>query len=398
MSNMWSGGIYAAFGTILLILSMLCGSLIDRIMLRRTLQLQLLLTTAATLLLSLSTNVWWTCIVLFAPLSLSLAIGLPAIPVAVRRYTTASSQMMGFGILYVVMNIGTAAAQVTADLFRIYILPLDRTAALGFMPAYSLMLGLMTLPHFCNLVLVTVLVRDVYVVNESWETRPTKQITKPDIKPITILRQPKFWKFVLLSLGTTGAKSIYRYLDSLYPLYMRRAPFVPSTENVPYMTFLLINPALACVLTPVASALAVRYNVHPFDLILLGCLVSAGAPFFMIATQYWAVILFVLVLTVGESIWAPSLQKYTNDFCEPGTEGMFYALSTIPLFAAKIISGSLTGILLEHFCKADGDCLEGWTIWLIIGCITVSSPFLLAVTFRWTRIPVGAQENRAPDN
>jgi predicted MFS family arabinose efflux permease len=107
LSNVQSGFIYAAFGGILLFMSIFFGSVIDKLLLRKTLLLQLAVGMTSMLLMSLSTHVIWTCIVLFGPVTFGLAIGLPAIPVAVRRYTTLASQTMGFGILFVVMNLGT---------------------------------------------------------------------------------------------------------------------------------------------------------------------------------------------------------------------------------------------------------------------------------------------------
>jgi predicted MFS family arabinose efflux permease len=103
LTNMQSGFIYAAFGGILLVMSIVFGSLIDKLLLRKTLLLQLAVGTASMLLLSVSSNIWWTCGVLFGPITFALSIGLPAIPVAVRRYTTLGAQTMGFGMLFIII-------------------------------------------------------------------------------------------------------------------------------------------------------------------------------------------------------------------------------------------------------------------------------------------------------
>ena len=387
VSDIHSGIIYAAFGGVLLFMTIVFGSLIDKLLLRRTLQLQLLVGMVSMWMLALSENVFWTCLVLFLPMSFALSIGLPALPVAVRRYTTPRWQTLGFGVLFVVVNLGTALAQVSADVFRLYVLPYSGTATLVYLPAHSVLFAIMSLPHFVNYVLVTVFLRDVYVSDEEWTLKRVERAPTHSSGARVILKQRLFWYFVLLSLATTGAKSVYRYLDSLYPLYMQRGQFpVDNPEAMPYMTLLLLNPILACILTPLFSYVVTRFDVHPFDIILLGSAISAGAPFIMTVVRYWAVIVFVTVLTVGEALWAPMLQRYTNDFCEPGTEGMFFALATIPLFAAKIISGSLSGFLLDEYCPGHANCDAGWFIWVIVGCITVSSPLLLLATCRCTRL------------
>jgi predicted MFS family arabinose efflux permease len=115
-SSLQSGIIYAVFGAILSIMSIFFGSFIDRLLLRKTLLLQLAVGTGSMALLCLlPPNKWVTCAILCGPVAFSLAIGLPAIPVAVRRYTTKETQTLGFGILYVVINLGTAAAQICAE-------------------------------------------------------------------------------------------------------------------------------------------------------------------------------------------------------------------------------------------------------------------------------------------
>ena len=184
---------YAVFGGVLLVMTIVFGSLIDKLLLRRTLQLQLVIGFACMWLLALSANVWWTCAILFVPLSFTLSIGFPALPVAVRRYTTPKTQTLAFGVLFVVANVGTALAQVSADVFRLYVLPYSGTATLAYLPAHSVLFALMSLPHFVNFVLVTVFVRDVYVADEEWALKGVVRAGKESVGARVILKQRLFW-------------------------------------------------------------------------------------------------------------------------------------------------------------------------------------------------------------
>lgn len=110
----------------------------------------------------------------------------------------------------------------------------------------------------------------------------------------------------------------------------------------------------------------------------------------MMITQYWAVFLFIIFMSIAEPIWSPIYNKYTLEFTQKGDEGIFFGLATIPMFLAKLVTGFLSGELLHRYCPVPGPelapngCGHGRLIWMIIGCITVSSPLLLLATQRWT--------------
>ena len=83
MGNVNSGFIYGAFGGVILIQTVALGWLIDKILLRKTLLLNLSVSTISMVMFAASSNVYWTCGIMFGPLAFSLAIGLPSLPVAV---------------------------------------------------------------------------------------------------------------------------------------------------------------------------------------------------------------------------------------------------------------------------------------------------------------------------
>ena len=56
-----------------------------------------------------------------------------------------------------------------------------------------------------------------------------------------------------------GAKSVFRYLDSLYPLWMSRAAFpVEDPSKVPFNTFLMINPIIVILFTTALASFMER--------------------------------------------------------------------------------------------------------------------------------------------
>ena len=49
--------------------------------------------------------------------------------------------------------------------------------------------------------------------------------------------------------------------------------------------------------------------------------------------------LFVVTLSLGESVWSPRWYDYSMSLAPEGREGIFTALASAPLFAAKLPTG-----------------------------------------------------------
>jgi hypothetical protein len=58
--------------------------------------------------------------------------------------------------------------------------------------------------------------------------------------------------------------------------------------------------------------------------------------------------------------------------------GTYMALSSAPLFLAKLPVGFLSGYLLSRYCPEEGE-RHSKTMWLIIGVLTLTSPICLTV-------------------
>ena len=53
----------------------------------------------------------------------------------------------------------------------------------------------------------------------------------------------------------------------------------------------------------------------------------------------WGAALFVVTLSLGESFWSPRWYDYSMSLAPYGREGIFTALASAPLFAAKLPTG-----------------------------------------------------------
>lgn len=211
-----------------------------------------------------------------------------------------------------------------------------------------------------------------------------------------IFHSATFWRFVGLTLFLINLRAIFRHLDATLPTYLLRV----FGSNYPKGMIYSINPFMIIWLTPVVAALTSTWP-H-FDMIKWGGYISAASPLFMaFSTSTWAVVMFVITLSLGEAIWSPRLYDYTMSIAPQGREASFSALAAAPLFAAKIPVGLLSGYLLQTYlpdnsADGSGDGSGGHagqhpqTMWLVIGLVTLTSPICITLFERWIREPMPA--------
>jgi hypothetical protein len=106
--------------------------------------------------------------------------------------------------------------------------------------------------------------------------------------------------------------------------------------------------------------------------------------------EYWPLIVFICVFTVGEAVWSPRLMQFTAEIAPKGKEGTYIALSVLPWFASKFLVGPMSGMLLQAYTpldpvtkKAMASYPSHWLIWLWIGGLAVVSPIGLLLLRNW---------------
>jgi hypothetical protein len=147
-----------------------------------------------------------------------------------------------------------------------------------------------------------------------------------------------------------------------------------------------------------------RRRWHPYYVILAGTTISAMAPFWMMITQYAAVIFFITQLSIGEITWSPMLATYSCWFAPEGEEGSFFALATVPVFAAKAAAGYMSGQVLKTYCppQLNGTAVASLSgnvtgvsaldapcspvVWLIVGFVALSSPLSILACMKCLKI------------
>lgn len=96
--------------------------------------------------------------------------------------------------------------------------------------------------------------------------------------------------------------------------------------------------------------------------------------------SYTNIFLFIILLSLGESLYAPKIYEVLFLFAKKGREGMFLALTSAPTYLTMGVSGYVSGVLLKQFFPEEGKRRPDY-IWLTMICCSGAS-FILQITLR----------------
>ncbi len=88
---------------------------------------------------------------------------------------------------------------------------------------------------------------------------------------------------------------------------------------------------------------------------------------------YISIFLFIVFLSIGEAVYSPRLFEYCAAVAPNGQEASYMALSQLPFFLAKFVTGWLSVQLLVSFCPEQGE-RNPEMMWGIIGAMALVTP------------------------
>jgi len=109
---------YTVFSLTMTITVMVVGSVCDTIGVKKTLLIGTFMLLTARFFMPLSSGIVFTTLLGFLPFALGVAITGPVLKVGIKKFTTAESATLGFGLFYTLMNIGFAIGGWLFDAIR----------------------------------------------------------------------------------------------------------------------------------------------------------------------------------------------------------------------------------------------------------------------------------------
>lgn len=253
------------------------------------------------------------------------ASSMPTMTGALRRWTKPASTPFAFSLFYVAMNGGALIAPLTVASFRQTIgkagidLPL-----VGHATSSQAIFAVASSATVLGLILTLATVR----------TKVPDEIPQRAARPWTILgelvRERAFWRFMLFVSLLVTVRLSFQHAHLTWPKYTLRE----LAPDFPFARWWAINPAMIIVLTPLATILTRKRS--PFWTIVIGSTISSLAVMPMAISSTLATsVAYVVLLSLGETLWSPRLYEYTTVIAPKGREGSYMGLSQIPYSRAS---------------------------------------------------------------
>jgi MFS family permease len=268
---------------------------------------------------------------------------------ACQRYTTRRSRSAGFNLWYLFMNIGAAAGGFMIDVVRKLLhLPNVHIFTMGVVTAV-----------LCYLTCLALVRRENQLVcpDDPPEAAKTEGVVVRK-RPLQIIkdvvREPAFWRLLVLIALILGVRAVYTYMYLLMPKYWLRT----IGPDAAIGTLNAINPIGIVIGLILFIPITNKFNI--FNMLVYGAMFSALSLFPLavpwtwyspnIVTAHYVMALFCMILiTIGEVVWSPKLNEYTAAIAPKGQEGTYLGLSLIPWFLAKTIVSVFSGHMLERW-------------------------------------------------
>ena len=436
-SDQKAGLVIAVWSSLLTISTVMVGSLVDAVGIRKSLLTGFGLCVLGRFVMAFFAIQWIAVPFGLFPLALGEALQTPVMVAAIRRFSTTRQRSIAFSIYYSMMNVGFAVAAWTFDKVRAglgeyghYAIPFTGIQISTYQTI--ILLGLLfTIPNL--LITYFALRAGVEATDEGVQIRAEE----PKYPGVPFLRAMLFsfrdalrdWARIFSSLWTQPA--FYRFLAFfglvvfvkliLYHMYYTFPKFAIRElgEGAPIgHIFGLLNAVIVVILAPVIGALTQKFSAY--KAVVIGTTITALSVFFMAAPPalfqgladgrlgnligrtwlglsgpvhplYVAIVLCVVMYSIGESFYSPRLYEYPAAIAPKGQEGSYLALSMLPYFVAKFFVGSISGFLLARYCPAEGP-RHSQQIWLIVGLMALITPIGLLLARRYIQVHEAGRE------
>ncbi|OMJ95646.1 hypothetical protein SteCoe_892 [Stentor coeruleus] len=209
-------------------------------------------------------------------------------------------------------------------------------------------------------------------------TAACKDVENPDAEDLPIrevIGKKRFWRFGFLILLLILLRSAcFGHLDASLPKYMVRM----HGEDANFGIMLTVHSITMLLGVFFLTTLAFSYT--NYTLIILGALIGTlGSLPLIFNSSMGSLTVFVVCVSVGESIWVPRLLDYTFSIAPEGHEGIYLAMSNCPFYFAMILTGMSSGLLLDTFCPVyDKEfCSLIWVVVFFSGIVIPLALFVL---------------------
>ena len=315
----------------------------------------------------------------------------PCIAGTVQK-TSGMRATLGFGIFYMVINIGSISGR-----------------AVSYFVRRKLGIPAIFFPVACGFALIGLLIvlfayrEPQYVPDgrKDGQAVQKKTLSQALLGIVTVLKN---WKFVFFLVVIGMFWILYVQLYNLMPLFLRWVD-----PQAPVELYTLVNPIMIVTLQLVITRLAKRWTpvrsiIFGVLVTTIGMLVNILAPVlfsnislkvsllrfgsFQVLLPIAGIFLIVSIasMALGEMFASPRIYEYIGAIAPKGQEGLYLGYANLPVALGSIVGAPMGGRLFETFISnpvAKGRPANPSAIWLIVAGMGVLSIAGLALYDRF---------------
>lgn len=319
---------------------------------------------------------------------LGLATGIlqPALYAGVKETTRSALAAMGFSLLYSIMNLGIMAESLVSPFLRTDGIVFGNISGLGL--GIQGVIGCMALVTLGQLV-----IHEVFFprsLRQADEEAPTLESDDPKPKgPGNPLLDPRFLAFIFLLVPV---RTLFAHQWLTVPGYVFNC--FPEEITHRFEWFNALNPLVVTIAVPIFTHLTGRVAV--LKMMIVGTAVSASATFLLsLPPEASRLITYVILFSLGESLWASRFLEYIAQLAPPGRVGSYMGVANLPWFVAKFTTGFYSGWMIERYIPAGGSQDPG-TLWTFYGLFACISPIGLLLAYPWLKAPQSSATKEPP--
>ncbi|MDR2389263.1 MAG: MFS transporter [Tannerellaceae bacterium] len=340
-------GLLMGVGTaILYFLPVLTGAVADRYGYKRVLLAAFVIYASALVLLPRFSN-FWGVFSMYLYLAVGAALFKPVIQATVAKTTTSETSSIGFGIFYMIVNVGAFFGPMLTLLFK------SSPQLIFYISAGIISLNFLLLPFYKE---------PAREKNSPAQSSLTQALGEIFRNMYAILRDTKFLVFLLIVAGFwamyhqlffTLPVFISQWVDTspLHRFLQHTLPFLTThysaAPNVLEAEFITNMDALYIILLQVAVS-GLIMKMRPLRSMMGGFLVcSVGMALTFVSQNVLFTLAALLVFALGEMAGSPKIQEYIARIAPGDKKALYMGYSFIPVFLGNLLAGLISGQLYQ---------------------------------------------------
>lgn len=335
------GSIMGTVSAILYFLPVITGSIADKLGYKKVLLLSFGILSSGYLVMGWLTD-YYSVFMIFLFIAVGGALFKPVISATIAKTTDESNSSIGFGIFYMMVNLGAFIGPIIASKLR----------ELDWQYVFYMSAGIILV----NVILVLFF----YKEPERGESEETlaKSIKRSLFNIYITLKDYRFLIFLVLIVGFWSmylqlfftlpvfidqwmdTSSVYKVLHNISPAIARAIGTEQQTVNPEMITNI---DALYIVLFQVLiSSIVMRFK--PLYAMIIGIFISAtGIGLMFLTNNALFLIPSIFVFAVGEMATSPKITEYIGRIAPKDKVGLYMGASFLPMSGGNYVAGQLSG-------------------------------------------------------